>query len=278
MTSAVTRTISGIIFLGIMVGSLLAGPVFAGVIFTVAVAIMTLEYLNISIPGIYLPGKILTITAGILIYIVPFLCAGYALNSKWIVIILLPITLIYIYLLYCNKADETSYRLHPYLFTPLIYIALPFSLTTIIIFRSAGEYDPTLLLTLLIFTWASDVGAYITGMSFGQKNGHKLFPSISPKKSWEGFAGGLLFAIASALIVDHFKLIESGLFHSFMIALIINLGGVVGDLAESQLKRNFDTKDSGSLMPGHGGLLDRFDGTLVSFPLAISYIIIFNIT
>ena len=112
---------------------------------------------------------------------------------------------------------------------------------------------------------------------FGQKNGHKLFPSISPKKSWEGFFGGLFCALIFAIIIYYTGLIDIALIHTILIALIINLFGVLGDLAESQFKRNFGVKDSGSLMPGHGGLLDRFDGALLSFPVAVMYIKLFSL-
>jgi len=277
MINAFIRSVSGVIFLMIVIGALLAGTYYTLILFSIMTGIMTWEYLRITQPGkISFPG-ILSIFSSILVYAIPFLSLQLELTHKWLVLIVIPVVAIYISLLYTKKNQE-GYRYHPYLFVPLIYIALPLSLTSAILFRTAGQYNSDLLLSLLIITWFSDVGAYIAGISFGQKNGHKLFPSISPKKSWEGFAGGLLLAIVSAFAISHFNLIGSGLIHSIIISVIVNIGGVLGDLVESQLKREFGVKDSGTIMPGHGGLLDRFDGTLVSFPLAISYILIFNIT
>ncbi len=278
MSNAFIRSVSGVVFLLIVIGALFAGAYYTLILFSIMTGIMAWEYLRMTQPGkISFPG-ILSISSSILIYAIPFLTLQLELTHKWLVLIVIPVVAIYISLLYTKKNQTKEYRNHPYLFVPLIYIAIPLSLTSAILFRTAGQYNSALLLSLLIITWVSDVGAYVAGISFGQKNGHKLFPSISPKKSWEGFAGGLLLAIVSAFAISHFNLISSGLIHSIIISVIVNIGGVLGDLVESQLKREFGVKDSGTIMPGHGGLLDRFDGTLISFPLAISYILIFNIT
>lgn len=127
----------------------------------------------------------------------------------------------------------------------------------------------------MIILWSSDVGAYIFGMTFGQKHGHKLFPSISPKKSWEGYWGSLFTSLLAGYLLYRFSLLPTGIAHALVIALIINIFGTLGDLAESQLKRHFGVKDAGKIMPGHGGLLDRFDGAILSFPVAIAYLMIF---
>ena len=121
------------------------------------------------------------------------------------------------------------------------------------------------------------VGAYLFGRAFGQKNGHKLFPSVSPKKSWEGYIGSLFVSAVVAFYLAKFDVLPFKMIHSVILALIINVFGTLGDLVESQLKRNFDVKDSGKIMPGHGGLLDRFDGALIAFPMAIAYIYIFGL-
>lgn len=278
MSNTVIRTVSGIVFLILVVGSLLAGPLFTLVVFSAIVVIMTYEYHNITLKNRLFAGRILSLFSALVIYTLPFIVRFLGLESDLLaVIVILPAT-VYISLLYSAKSKDEDYRLHPYLIAPLVYIALPFSLTTAVLFNSGGSYNPELLLAILIFIWASDVGAYIFGLSFGQKNGHRLFPSISPKKSWEGFIGGLIFAVASAFAVSYFGLVNSGLAHTLILSVIVNVSGVMGDLAESQLKRHFETKDSGSIMPGHGGLLDRFDSALISFPAAVAYILIFNIS
>ena len=129
----------------------------------------------------------------------------------------------------------------------------------------------------MIIIWSSDVGAYLSGMAFGQKHGHKLFPSISPKKTWEGYFGGLVLALAAGWCIGYFSLVDFPWYHCLALAVLINVTSTVGDLAESQLKRNFGVKDAGRIMPGHGGLLVRFDGALLAFPATVLYIVLFGL-
>ena len=275
MNNTVVRTISGTIFLAITTGALLTSPVIFAFVMLFAIALMMAEYIQLGVEKSYKTARVLSIISGLLVYLFVFLYKGYGLDLKYLYLISLPVSGIFISLLYEKNGE--SYKKHPFLICAILYAALPFTLTSFIIFDDQEQYQPILLLSLFILTWASDVGAYVIGMLFGQKGGHKLFPSISPKKSWEGFVGGLLFAITAAILLYYFKLIDFSLIHIISISLIINLFGVLGDLIESQFKRNFGVKDSGKLMPGHGGLLDRLDGTLISFPIAIAYIKLFSL-
>ena len=150
---------------------------------------------------------------------------------------------------------------------------LLFSLFNFMVFHPERGFQGIRLLALFIMLWASDVGGYIIGMTFGQKKGHKLFPRISPKKSWEGFIGSIVFAQLAALVVYFWNPLSLTLMHYVILALIISVLGVFGDLIESVMKRNFGVKDTGTIMPGHGGLLDRFDGALLAFPIAIVYVL-----
>jgi phosphatidate cytidylyltransferase len=145
------------------------------------------------------------------------------------------------------------------------------------VFNGNGDFNGKLLLAFFAIVWGSDVGAYLFGITLGQKYGKKLFPSISPKKSWEGYWGGLLLSLAAGYALYALNFIQYELIHVIIISLIINVTSTFGDLAESQLKRNFGVKDSGKIMPGHGGLLDRFDGALFAFPATVAYIIITTI-
>lgn len=120
------------------------------------------------------------------------------------------------------------------------------------------------LLLLTAITVASDTTAFYTGSKFGK---HKLSPAISPGKTWEGFAGGLAGSLAAALLVWHFFLPEQGLVWISFLALLLSCLGAAGDLSESVIKRAFGVKDSGSLLPGHGGLLDRIDSLLLTAPV-----------
>jgi phosphatidate cytidylyltransferase len=121
------------------------------------------------------------------------------------------------------------------------------------------------------------VGAYVSGMLFGQNGKHKLFPSISPKKSWEGFIGGLLIALVTGYVLWLVDMLPYALVHVLVISLLIAVFGVFGDLVESMLKRSVGVKDSGHIMPGHGGLLDRFDAALFALPVTLFYMKIFSL-
>ena len=133
------------------------------------------------------------------------------------------------------------------------------------------QLSPNGLFVLLVFllVWAADVGAYFAGKSFGR---HKLAPNISPGKTWEGFFGGLLLTVAVGLIAGHY-LAGLAVSMTWIVVLVaVAVVSVVGDLVESLLKRQADAKDSGSLLPGHGGLLDRLDSVLAAAPLFIFFI------
>ena len=154
----------------------------------------------------------------------------------------------------------------------IAYIAGPLSLSNQVAF-SGGAFNATLLLCFFILIWCSDIGAYVIGTAFGQKeNSRKLAPAISPKKSWVGFWGGMAFCILAALLLRASGLLDYPLLHCCILAVILHCGGVCGDLFESLWKRHFGIKDSGNVIPGHGGMLDRFDSTLIAMPLGALYL------
>ncbi len=149
----------------------------------------------------------------------------------------------------------------------VIFAALPFCFFYALGFMN-GEYSWRLPLAFLIMLWASDTGAYLFGISLGK---NRLFERHSPKKSWEGFAGGLLCSMLSGFTLSIY-FTELSLFHWLIVSTIIVSSGTLGDLSESMLKRSLSTKDSGSFLPGHGGLLDRFDGLLLAAPIVFVYL------
>jgi phosphatidate cytidylyltransferase len=128
------------------------------------------------------------------------------------------------------------------------------------------------LLLLTAITVASDTAAFYTGRKFGT---HKLHPAISPGKTWEGFAGGLLGSLIAAFLIRHFFLPEQGLLWISFIGLLLGCIGAAGDLSVSIIKRAFGVKDSGNILPGHGGLLDRIDSLLLTAPL-LYYLLFFG--
>jgi phosphatidate cytidylyltransferase len=147
---------------------------------------------------------------------------------------------------------------------------IPLALMNYLAFPVINGYGYTrrIILGMLILVWINDTGAYVTGSIFGR---HKLFPRISPKKSWEGLAGGTLFTMVAAIWMDRFMGMLSAT-NWLIIAAIVSVFGVYGDLTESLLKRNANKKDSGNLIPGHGGVLDRFDSVLFVIPIVTVYL------
>lgn len=147
------------------------------------------------------------------------------------------------------------------------YAALPFCFFYAMAFRD-GQYNFHYPIAFLLMLWASDTGAYIFGVQFGK---HRLFERHSPKKSWEGFAGGLICSALTAYILSLY-FTDLSFVNWLLISSIIVSAGTLGDLSESMLKRSLSTKDSGNFLPGHGGFLDRFDGLLISAPLVYFYL------
>jgi len=146
----------------------------------------------------------------------------------------------------------------------LLYVSLPMSLLNALAFTAAG-YDYRRIFGLLLLVWCSDIGAYAAGKTFGK---NKLAPSISPGKTWEGAIGGFLLTLGMGWALG-FLLPEMPLATRLVAAAIVAVFGPLGDLAESMLKRSVDVKDSGRIMPGHGGLLDRFDAFLFVVPILV---------
>ena len=157
----------------------------------------------------------------------------------------------------------------------ILYVAVPLCLLLLIGFpeKSTLGYQPKLILGFFFLLWSNDTGAYLTGISLGK---HPMFARISPKKSWEGFTGGLIFTQVVAIIISNF-FVQLPMIDWIIIAAIICIFGVWGDLIESMLKRSLQIKDSGNILPGHGGILDRFDSVIFSAPIVFVYLQLKNL-
>lgn len=153
----------------------------------------------------------------------------------------------------------------------VIYIAGPMALMNYTAFEptvGGTAYNFKLVLGFFFLLWANDTGAYLVGMTMGK---HRLFPRISPKKSWEGFFGGIIISMAVGALLSQF--FTDLTIHVWVVmAFLISISGVFGDLIESMYKRSLDVKDSGSIMPGHGGFLDRFDAVFFASPIVFVYL------
>ena len=159
-----------------------------------------------------------------------------------------------------------------------LYVGLPFALLNVLAFHSNGwdsvsQYQFILPLSIFIFNWVNDSGAYCTGVLFGK---HPLFKRVSPKKSWEGSIGGATLCIAASFALAHFFPIMSTAAWVGM-SLVVVVFGTWGDLTESLMKRHLGIKDSGNILPGHGGMLDRFDSAIMAIPAAVVYLYFINL-
>lgn len=188
------------------------------------------------------------------------------------------ITLIYLLVaeLYAKNPDPIS--TWAYTMMSQLYIALPFSMLGVLAFRATPEgtvYTYLMPLSVFVFLWINDTGAYCCGSLLGR---HKLFPRISPGKSWEGSIGGAVFVAAAAVLIWHLTELygvndlQLNVAEWIGLGLVVTVFGTWGDLVESLFKRTLGIKDSGKILPGHGGMLDRFDSSLLALPAAVVYL------
>ena len=292
MRNLIIRTISGLAFIIVMIGSILWGVLPYAVIMGLIIAAMMNEYINISAGKNYPVQKCLAIVSGLLFFAMLLLVQLGTAQWHYLLLPLVPMTLIFISNLYMKEFNihnitsdgdtkarhDNGFEKIPFIVSSILYIAVPMSLCNLIVLNNTSgsvEYSGFTLLSMFIILWATDVGAYCLGSTLGQKFGKRLFPSVSPKKSWIGFWGGLVCAALAAVLLQIAEILPISLGSAVGLGIIICIFGVWGDLVESQLKRNFGVKDSGSIMPGHGGMLDRFDGALTSFPMAVIYLMFF---
>ncbi|HNX88703.1 MAG TPA: phosphatidate cytidylyltransferase [Paludibacteraceae bacterium] len=259
MNNFVKRSISGGIFVTIIVCSVLLSPYTFAVIFTVFAALGVHEFHKLTNSTETAVNKTVAIIGAVLLFTCSFIYASgkyqYPIFSFYGFYILA----VLIAELYRKKRNPVNNW--AYFILGQILIALPFSLLSFILY--IRDYQPIILLAVFISIWVNDTGAYVTGMLLGK---HKLFERISPKKTWEGFIGGAVFALLSGYI---FSLLipELSLIQWLIFSEIVVIFGTFGDLSESLLKRTEQVKDSGNIIPGHGGLLDRFDSMLMAAPV-----------
>ncbi len=266
MNNFLKRTLSGTVFVILLVGLILWNQYSFGIVFAIITALTIFEFHKLTNHK----GQIevccsFSIISSILLFICSYLYASAIFpNLKIYLIYILSVVCVLIAELYRKK--EQPVNNWAYFLLGQVFVALPFSGLNFILFFPS--YRPLILLAVFVIIWINDTGAYITGVSIGK---HRLFERISPKKSWEGFIGGAVFALGAAYV---FSLIipDISLINWFIFAEIIVIAGTFGDLIESLLKRSVGVKDSGNFIPGHGGLLDRFDSILLAAPMIFIYL------
>ena len=275
MNNFIKRTLSGIGFVAIMLAALLTNKFVFGIVMLLSLVVMMREFLHMTCGSEYRYSQILSIFAGVTLFVLTYLFKGFNFPGRLVILAFIPVFVVMINSLYVK--DKSRFDKFANLYTAILYIAVPWSVFNFAVFNGNGDFNGKLLLAFFAIVWGSDVGAYIFGITLGQKYGKKLFPSISPKKSWIGFWGGMLMAIAVAMILHYAGLMPFTLLHCVFLAVLLDVAGVYGDLIESQWKRHYNVKDSGNLIPGHGGLLDRFDSALIAIPIGVIYLVVANL-
>ena len=275
MNNFVKRTISGVGFAAVMLAAFLTNEYVYGVVMLLSLIIMMKEFLTMTCGDNYRYSQVLSILSGVTLFTLTYLYKGFDFPGRLIILAFVPVFLLMINSLYLK--NKSRFDKFANLYAVLIYIAVPWSMLNFAVFNQAGEFSGILLLCFFCIIWGTDVGAYMFGITLGQKYGKKLFPSISPKKSWIGFWGGLLTAAGVAVALHYAGLFTFDLMHCIFMGVLLCVAGVYGDLIESQWKRHYNVKDSGNIIPGHGGLLDRFDSALIAIPIGIIYLVVMNV-
>lgn len=274
MKNFVTRTLTAIGIVAVQVLCTYLSPLSLAALFLLLTALTVNEFIKI----ISQRGEVV-VSRPIVIVGSCYLFFAFWLNSLTrgdSLVVFFPYLL---FLIYCYIKELFSKHTNPIanlgtIMLSQMYVVLPLSLINVLAFTPFECYHSeapyyAITLAIYIFIWVNDTGAYLSGITLGR---HKMFPRISPKKSWEGAIGGALATIASAFIVAHFYTFME-LWQWVGMALVVVLAGTFGDLTESMVKRHLDIKDSGHILPGHGGFLDRLDSMLFAIPAVVAYLL-----
>lgn len=278
MKNLIVRTITGILFVAIMVVCFLQAEAMIAV-FALITGLTVWEFTGlVNERDDVQVNRFLSTVAGIYFFLAVAglqigMTAGFAIFIPYL------LTIVYLFISELYAKNKDAIQSWAYTMLGQMYIALPLSMINVLAFQPAPDgqgvqFDTLLPLSIFIFLWTNDTGAYCSGSLFGR---HKLFPRISPGKTWEGsIGGGVLVLIVAAIIgmiagrgTDAHIL---NLWQWLGLGLVVAVVGTWGDLVESLFKRTLGIKDSGNILPGHGGMLDRFDSSLMAIPVAVIYL------
>lgn len=260
------RAITGFFFVIVMLGSVLLGQ-FVFTAFYLLLSVLCLHEFNGLVrqsgpdPNLYTG-----LLNGIFVFTV-FAVGCYIPSNK--LLFILPVVLGSIFVQELYKKSAQPFTNIAYCFLGILFTVIPFTFFHSMAFIS-GSFNFHLPLGFLLMLWANDTGAYLVGSWLGRV---KLFPRHSPKKTWEGFIGGIVITAGVAWLLGTYYT-EYSRAQWITIGVFVSIFGTLGDLIESMFKRSIDVKDSGSILPGHGGLLDRFDGMLLAVPIVYAYLYI----
>ena len=277
LTNMIVRAFTGVLFVTIMVTCFFQ-PIAMVFLFALITCLSLWEYSGLvnNIEDVTINRFISTVAGVYLFLAISTVNSGFVQTNA----VFMPYLLTIIYLFVSELYTKNKNAVHDLSYTMLgqMYIALPLSMINVLAFRTATDgnihFYYLLPLSVFIFLWTSDTGAYCVGSLFGK---HKLFPRISPAKSWEGSIGGGVLVLVAAFLVSildqsYGNLSGLNTLQWLGLGLVVTISGTWGDLVESLIKRTLGIKDSGTILPGHGGMLDRFDSSLLSIPASAVYI------
>lgn len=281
MKNFIVRAITGVLFVAAIVASFLA-PTAMVFLFALVTGLTIWEFTGLAndIEEVQVNRFICTV-AGVYFFVA---VAGFSSGITSTGAVFIPYLLTIVYLFISELYLKQTNPINNWAYTMLsqMYIALPFSTISVLAFNGTPDgiiqFNAILPLSVFIFLWLNDTGAYCIGSLLGK---HRLFPRISPKKSWEGSIGGAVVVVLAAFAIS--QLVENyptlapcplplAPIEWIGLGLVVVVFGTWGDLVESLFKRTLGIKDSGNILPGHGGMLDRFDSSLMAFPAAVVYI------
>ncbi|MCD4734444.1 MAG: phosphatidate cytidylyltransferase [Bacteroidales bacterium] len=278
MKKFIIRSISGVVYGVSIIASILLGKTTFGAILLLLNFLALFEFINIIKKKGYQPNKYVLLVSSVIVFLTIYTRIFYSANN--ILFLVFPIILIIISILEIQRKGRSVRNIMASL-SGIFYITIPLAILPALLnsnnqlITEVSDFvrlirGKVFILGFILFIWSNDTFAYITGSLLGK---HKLAPNISPAKTVEGFIGGILLTVALAIVISlyWFDLTLTGWIGY---ALIVVFFGTFGDLLESWLKRKFGIKDSGTIMPGHGGILDRLDSILLASPFAILYLLI----
>lgn len=276
MKNFIIRAITGIFFVAAIVVSFI-NPLAMTFLFAIVTGLTIWEFTGLvnERDGVD-TNRLISTVAGVYFFIAVIgFCSELTPSTVFI-----PYLITVVYLMITELYAKNPDPIHTWAYTMMsqMYIALPFSMLGVLAFRGSHEgvvYSWVAPLSVFVFLWINDTGAYLCGSLLGK---HKLFPRISPGKSWEGSIGGFVFVSAIAVLIWHlaesygYNDLSLNAYEWVGLGLVVAVFGTWGDLVESLFKRTIGIKDSGNILPGHGGMLDRFDSSLMAMPAAVVYL------
>lgn len=270
MNETLKRALSGAVYILLLLGSILYSKESFAILFGVFLLIGVYEFCKLASLNYYF-----SLPAAALMYY--FLWDKNLISIKiWTLLSIFSIIISLKLLFYLFDAKKTNFKTFTRYIILIGYIIIPFLLTNHICIGKGNKYNEKILITIFILIWTNDTFAYLVGKNLGK---HKLFPSVSPKKTIEGFAGGIVFTVLFSILLSKYYIGTKNLYIWAIIAIIISIFSTLGDLIESKLKRVAGVKDTGNIMPGHGGILDRLDSIIFVVPfINLFYLILYYVS